>query len=89
MIPIIMPQVGQDYPTGIIVEWLKEENDPVEKDEAVLIVESEKASFEVEAEEAGILLKKLYPNGQEVEILKPVGYIGQPGEVFKDMQISA
>ena len=32
MVPIIMPQVGQDYPVGVIVEWLKNENDPVEFD---------------------------------------------------------
>lgn len=84
MVPIIMPQVGQDYSVGVIVEWLKNENDPVEKGQAVLTVESEKATFEVEADESGVLLKKLYNAGQEVEILKPVGYIGQPGEVFEE-----
>lgn len=82
MIPIVMPQVGQDIPTGTIVEWLKQENDPVEKGEEILVVESEKASFEVEAEQSGILLKILCHEGEEVEILQPVGYIGQPGEKF-------
>jgi len=80
MTPIIMPQVGQDIPAGKIVQWLKEENDPVETGEVLLIVESEKASFEVEAEQSGVLLRILHQEGEEVEILKPIGYIGSPGE---------
>ena len=80
MIPIIMPQVGQDYPTGTIVEWLKCENDPVQKGEVILRVESEKAVFDVEADAEGVLLKVLYEQGAEVDILKPVAWIGQPGE---------
>ena len=80
MIPIVMPQVGQDIPQGKIVQWLKKENEPVEKGEVILIVESEKASFEIEADESGVLLKILHSEGEEVDILKPVGYIGRPGE---------
>ena len=77
---IIMPQIGQDVTTGIIVEWLKKENDPVEKGEVVCNVEGDKGIFEVEAEESGVLLRILHREGQEVEVLKPIGYIGQPGE---------
>lgn len=80
MIPIAMPQVGQDIPKGTVVQWLKKENDAVNKGETVLTVESEKAVFEVEAEESGVLLRILHREGAEVEILQPVGYIGQPGE---------
>ena len=80
MIPIIMPQIGQDLPSGTILQWLKQEDDPVTEGEVVLLVESEKAVFEVEAEASGILLKVLHGEGAEVDILQPVGYIGQPGE---------
>jgi len=80
VIAINMPQVGQDIPSARIVEWRKAENDPVEKGEVVLLVESDKATFEVEAEEGGILLKILHEQDEEVEIFQPLGYIGQPGE---------
>ncbi|MDY6913177.1 MAG: dihydrolipoamide acetyltransferase family protein [Planctomycetota bacterium] len=80
MVPIIMPQVGQDIPKAKITQWLKRENDPVQKDEVVAVVESEKASFELEAEASGVLLKILHREGEEVEILTPIGYIGQPEE---------
>jgi pyruvate dehydrogenase E2 component (dihydrolipoyllysine-residue acetyltransferase) len=89
MVPIIMPQVGQDIATGKIVEWLKKENEPVAKDEIILVVQSEKASFEVEAEVSGILLKILHGEDEEVEILQPVAYIGQPGETFDPAQAKA
>ena len=68
MIPVMMPQVGHDIPTGTIVEWLKKENDPVERGEVILVVESEKAAFEIEAEASGILLKILHTEGEEVEV---------------------
>ncbi|MHC4712049.1 MAG: dihydrolipoamide acetyltransferase family protein, partial [Planctomycetota bacterium] len=77
---IIMPQVGQDIPSARIIEWCKNEGDPVEKGEVVLVVESDKASFEIEAEESGVLLKVLHEEDEEVEILKPLAYIGRPGE---------
>ena len=82
MTPIIMPQVGQDIPTGKIVEWIKGENDAVEKGEVILIVESEKATFEVEADESGVLASILYQAGEEAEVLKPIAYIVQPGDTL-------
>jgi pyruvate dehydrogenase E2 component (dihydrolipoamide acetyltransferase) len=75
-----MPQVGQDILTAKIIEWRKKENERVEKGEVVLVVESDKAAFEVEAEESGVLLKILYQEGDEVEVFKPLAYVGQPGE---------
>jgi pyruvate dehydrogenase E2 component (dihydrolipoamide acetyltransferase) len=84
MITVIMPQVGQDIPSGKIAQWLKSAGEAVEAGEVILIVESEKASFEVEAERAGVLLKILAEEGDDVEILKPVAYIGSPGEPLPD-----
>ncbi|GAG29181.1 unnamed protein product, partial [marine sediment metagenome] len=83
MIAIVMPQVGQDIPAGRIAQWLKQVGEPVAKGEVVLVVESEKASFEIEADESGVLLEILHVADEEVEILEPVGYIGQPGETVE------
>jgi pyruvate dehydrogenase E2 component (dihydrolipoamide acetyltransferase) len=80
MTPIIMPQIGQDSPSGQIVQWLKKEHERVARGEVVLTVESEKAVFEVPADRAGVLLKILHPAGAQVPILHPVAYIGDPGE---------
>ena len=77
---VMMPQVGQDIKTGVIIEWFKKENDPIQKGETIATVESDKATFEVEAYESGVLLKILHAAGAEVPVLTPIAYIGQPGE---------
>lgn len=82
--PVLMPQVGQDIKTARIIDWLKKENQEVQKGEVIAVVESDKAAFDVEAYTAGVLLKILHAEGQEVEVLTPIAYIGQPGEKIQD-----
>jgi pyruvate dehydrogenase E2 component (dihydrolipoamide acetyltransferase) len=82
--PVMMPQVGQDIKTARIVDWLKKENDAVKKGEVIAVVESDKAAFDVEAYASGVLLKILYAEGDEVEVLTPIAYIGMPGERIED-----
>ena len=77
---IIMPQVGQDIETGAIIEWRVRENDYINKGDIVAVVESDKATFEVEAYESGVLLKILHEAGAEVKVLDPIAYVGEPGE---------
>jgi len=84
--PIIMPQVGQDIETGVIVEWRVKENDYVKKGDIVALVESDKATFEVEAYESGVLLKLLYDAGAEVKVLESIAYVGEPGESVEQLQ---
>lgn len=70
-----MPQVGQDVPSAIIVEWLMAEGDSVEAGDVILVVESDKATFEVEAEVSGVLTKILYEAGTRVDVFQPIAYI--------------
>ena len=82
---IIMPQVGQDIKTGAIVEWRVREGDFVNKGDIVATVESDKATFEVEAYQSGVLLKILYDAGAEVNALEPIAYLGESGEKIEDL----
>lgn len=77
---IIMPQGGQDLTEGKILRWLRAEGEAVRKGEVVCEVETEKAAFDVEAPEDGVLLKILAPEGEHVPILSTIGVIGRPGE---------
>ena len=77
---VIMPQGGQDLTTGRIVRWLKKEDEPVKKGEVICEVETEKAVFEVSAPQDGIMLKIIANDGEEVEILSTIGFVGEPGE---------
>jgi pyruvate dehydrogenase E2 component (dihydrolipoamide acetyltransferase) len=80
-----MPQVGQDIEEGKIVEWHVKENDSVEKGDILVTVESEKAAFDVEAEAAGVILKILYPAGEEAKVFDPIAYMGEAGESVEEI----
>jgi pyruvate dehydrogenase E2 component (dihydrolipoamide acetyltransferase) len=86
---VLMPQVGQDIETATIVEWHKKENDTVNTGDVIATVESDKATFDVEAYDSGVLLKRLYEEGQEVKVLTPIAYLGQPGESMGEATASS
>ncbi|MCU7550235.1 2-oxoglutarate dehydrogenase complex dihydrolipoyllysine-residue succinyltransferase [Chitinophagaceae bacterium LB-8] len=55
MIDIKVPTVGESINEVTLVKWLKKDGDYVQRDEVIAELESEKATFEVNAEQAGIL----------------------------------
>lgn len=79
-IEVIMPQMGLTMTEGRVIRWLKGEGDQVTKDEPLLEIESDKASFQVESSGEGVLLKILAGEGDVVPIAAVIGYIGQAGE---------
>src|SRR5688500_10640048 len=55
MIDIKVPTVGESINEVTLVKWLKKDGDYLERDEVIAELESEKATFEVNAEKAGTL----------------------------------
>ena len=55
MIDIKVPSVGESISEVTLVKWLKKEGDYVNRDELLCELESEKATFELNAEQAGTL----------------------------------
>ena len=55
MIEIKVPTVGESISEVTLVKWLKKDGEWVERDEILCELESEKATFELNAEQAGIL----------------------------------
>lgn len=55
MLEIKVPTVGESINEVTLVKWLKKEGDYVNRDELLCELESEKATFELNAEQAGIL----------------------------------
>ncbi|HSR39520.1 MAG TPA: 2-oxoglutarate dehydrogenase complex dihydrolipoyllysine-residue succinyltransferase [Phnomibacter sp.] len=54
-VTIKVPSVGESINEVTLVKWLKPEGAWVERDEVIAELESEKATFEINAEQAGIL----------------------------------
>ena len=75
-----MPRQGNTVESCIIVRWKAVEGAVVAADESVCEVETDKASFDVPAGAAGVLLKILHPDGDDVPVLEPIAVIGQKGE---------
>ena len=74
-----IPSVGESITQVTIASWLKEDGDYVEMDEAVAELESDKATVELNAEQAGIL-KIMIEEGQDVEIGSVVASIDTSAE---------
>jgi pyruvate dehydrogenase E2 component (dihydrolipoamide acetyltransferase) len=83
-VAINMPQVGQDIDFARIIEWHVREGDEVKEGDVLATVESDKASFEVEASESGIVLRLLFDKDDEAAVFKPIAYIGKKGESVLD-----
>ena len=77
---IVMPQVGQDLTEGELIEWNVQVGDTVKKGDILAVVESEKASFEVEAYEEGVVLKLFYEPGDMAVVLEPLLLLGEEDE---------
>ncbi|MEW5815689.1 MAG: dihydrolipoamide acetyltransferase family protein [Spirochaetota bacterium] len=77
---LLMPRQGNTVESCLILEWKKKEGDSVKTGEVVCEVETDKATFEVEASADGTLLKFFYQEGDDVPVLTPIAVIGTPGE---------
>ena len=66
-IEIKVPSVGESITEVTLVKWLKKEGEWVERDEVIAELESEKATFEINAEQAGAL-KIIAPEGETLKI---------------------
>ena len=56
-ISMLMPRQGETVESCLILKWKKKEGDKVDVHESICEVETNKAVFEIEAPEKGIILK--------------------------------
>jgi pyruvate dehydrogenase E2 component (dihydrolipoamide acetyltransferase) len=72
VIDVIVPQVGEAIADVTLVRWLKQVGDPVSKGEPLFEVDTEKATFEVEAFADGTVMEILAGGGSSVRPLQVV-----------------
>ncbi len=61
---VTLPDIGEGVVEGEVIEWLKNVNDPVAQDEAVVIVMTDKATVELPAPYPGKIVKHYYRPGE-------------------------
>ena len=88
-VEIIMPKLGVDMQEGEIIEWKKQVGDSVMEGDILLEIMSDKTNMEIEAEESGVLLKIVHPDGDVVPVTEVIAYIGAEGETVREVAADA
>ena len=68
VIDIVIPDLGESVTEATVAAWLKQPGDAVGADEPVVELETDKATVELGAPKAGVLLEILVPEGEDVEV---------------------
>ncbi|MFM2138369.1 MAG: 2-oxoglutarate dehydrogenase complex dihydrolipoyllysine-residue succinyltransferase [Bacteroidota bacterium] len=77
MIPILVPAVGESISEVTLLKWTKQDGAYVERDEVIAELESEKATFEVNAVEAGCFRRGPFQEGDPLKIGDQLGSIDE------------
>jgi 2-oxoglutarate dehydrogenase E2 component (dihydrolipoamide succinyltransferase) len=78
--PILMPQMGESVAEGTIVRWMKKVGDPVDRDEPLFEISTDKVDAEIPSPASGVLTEIAVNEGETVPVNSVVGTIGQAGE---------
>lgn len=79
-IDITVPQLGESIVEATVVQWFKQEGDQVTTGEALLELETEKVTLEVNANDSGILTRIEHAAGEDVRIGDLLGVLDESGE---------
>ena len=85
---IRMPQMGVSDESAILSKWLVREGDRVRKGQPVFSLETDKATFQYEAESDGFLVRILTGEGEEAAVGSPVGILSDTAE-FEESELEA
>ncbi len=77
---VIMPALGMAQDSGVIVSWLKNPGDPVKTGDALMEVETDKATMEVEAAHDGYLTDVRAGAGDSVPVGEIIAVISETAE---------
>src|SRR3954451_12834346 len=77
---VVMEDLSPTMEEGRLVEWKKQEGEPVAVGDVLAEVETDKAVMELVARTGGTMLKHIVEAGATVPVAEPVAVIGEPGE---------
>ncbi|HEY2842353.1 MAG TPA: dihydrolipoamide acetyltransferase family protein [Bryobacteraceae bacterium] len=79
-ISVVMPALELAQETGKVLVWIKKEGDNVVKGEPLVEIETDKVSFELEAQADGILAGIRSHTGDVVPVGQTIAWLVAPGE---------
>ena len=72
---LLLPAMGESVDEATVTQWLKNEGDIIEADDAVVEIATDKVDSEVPSEISGKLIKKLVEENQVVRVGEPLAII--------------
>ena len=75
-----LPKMGESVAEATLTSWLKEVGDPIEADEAVLEIATDKVDSEVPSEVDGVLVEKLFDVDDVVQVGQTIAIIETDGD---------
>ncbi len=79
-IDVLMPQMGESIAEGTIVRWIKRVGEPVDRDEPLFEISTDKVDAEVPAPAGGVVVQIRAEAGETVPVNSVVAVIGAAGE---------
>ena len=80
MADFLMPSLGADMEVGTVLQWLVKPGDAVKRGDIVAVVDTEKATIEVEIFQTGVIQKIVVPEGEKVPVGTLLAIIVTNGE---------
>lgn len=77
---INMPKLGFDMAEGVLVRWVKNVGEAINKGDVLAEIETDKATVEVESAVSGVVLQHLVDPGTSVPVNDPIAVVGAEGE---------
>jgi pyruvate dehydrogenase E2 component (dihydrolipoamide acetyltransferase) len=77
---INMPKLGFDMAEGMLVRWVKQVGENINKGDILAEIETDKATVEVESSASGVVLQLIVDQGTMVPVNAPIAVIGAAGE---------
>jgi len=79
-VELVVPSVGESISEVEIGDWLKKPGDPVQEDEPVVVIETEKVTVELPAPATGTITQTLKRKGEKAAVGDVIGYLEPNGK---------
>lgn len=84
--PVIMPRQGQSVESCILTEWKVNVGDQVAEGDVLAVIETDKASFDLESTASGTVLALFWEADDDVPVLANVAAIGSEGDDIEEFR---
>ncbi|MCJ8190617.1 2-oxoglutarate dehydrogenase complex dihydrolipoyllysine-residue succinyltransferase [Sphingomicrobium aestuariivivum] len=81
---VTVPTLGESITEATVGEWLKQPGEPVEQDEPIVSLETDKVSVDVPSPVAGVLEEHLFSAGDTVEVGQVIAKVGDGNGAVAD-----